>query len=852
MALSKNLLIFICLCFSLSLKAQKPDSVVQNPNSIAHKLNSIAQKPNSTTQKLNSIAQNPNSITQKPDSILKNIPTRLGLNDSSNYTPDLFLHLDKTIYLTNESIWFSAYLIHGREINSYHTLHLILVNDMAMKVVATQNFVLDGGLSGGSFSVPDSLQTGQYSIIAYTNRFTAQKAEHIFRQPIHIVGTEKDPFKITFSGVTSGDSLKLTAKILTTEGGNAAGRIVSNIYADGQFLKQIQQKIDDSGAIKFAIPLRYGNQSLEVQGEIKNEKNKMNFKLPLNWSSSFLQVALFPESGELVDGQPAKVSYRIKNTLGKAISARCSLLEDEKPIVSFSSDIYGRGIFSFTPLFGKIYIIKCEDENEIPLQQFPAIRKNAWSLHLPNGIITNGVMANEVITDTLKIAVGAPLAGSEGFVIVHNSRELFYSSHIALPQSTGRLSIDTKDWPQGMAMISLFDQQGALQCERPILLKRKNNIKTTISLDSVNYHSLSKVTIHIKLSDDKGDPLKGLFSFSATLAKVITSGMNDILRFDNYDRFLMPFGTLPPATYLQQELNIENALLQQQKNWNERLSIDRPEIGKSVFNGHVLYMDKKIKKPVNLLLSGVTTQTFLTNPDGTFVLPYLPLRAEAGKKALLSVVGKSPAGYRILMDNPLNKLNNELAKRYFRLNEFTSDDLSVQEKQLIRSSSIINLKEVTIKSKREEMKGYHGTPDVSGNCRDYVCYLGFLNCIFHPRGTHGTIEAVDGEKYYIEGLTGTETIVYHCQFKGIPPYMQSLSATAFPQKFYNFNLTDDTSPEILNRTTLHWQPFMTTDNNGEAVISFYTNKLTGKFIGVIQGISQTGVFSAEVGFNVVK
>jgi len=50
------------------------------------------------------------------------------------------------------------------------------------------------------------------------------------------------------------------------------------------------------------------------------------------------------------------------------------------------------------------------------------------------------------------------------------------------------------------------------------------------------------------------------------------------------------------------------------------------------------------------------------------------------------------------------------------------------------------------------------------------------------------------------------------------------------------------------RTLLYWSPDITTDTNGKAILSFYTSDQTGKYIGVIQGISSSGKSGSQV-FN---
>jgi uncharacterized protein YfaS (alpha-2-macroglobulin family) len=55
-------------------------------------------------------------------------------------------------------------------------------------------------------------------------------------------------------------------------------------------------------------------------------------------------------------------------------------------------------------------------------------------------------------------------------------------------------------------------------------------------------------------------------------------------------------------------------------------------------------------------------------------------------------------------------------------------------------------------------------------------------------------------------------------------------------------------PETL--TTLYWDPFIQTDEKGEASFSFYTNDLKGRLALVAEGVSGGSVLSAKRIFRV--
>jgi TonB-dependent SusC/RagA subfamily outer membrane receptor len=70
-----------------------------------------------------------------------------------------------------------------------------------------------------------------------------------------------------------------------------------------------------------------------------------------------------------------------------------------------------------------------------------------------------------------------------------------------------------------------------------------------------------------------------------------------------------------------------------------------------------------------------------------------------------------------------------------------------------------------------------------------------------------------------------------------------------PQYEQAYEINDPT-PDL--RKTLHWEPNITTDKNGEAVISFYTGDRKGAYIGMLEGIDQNGNITHEKIYFEVK
>lgn len=311
-------------------------------------------------------------------------------------------------------------------------------------------------------------------------------------------------------------------------------------------------------------------------------------------------------------------------------------------------------------------------------------------------------------------------------------------------------------------------------------------------------------------------------------------------------RFLPDTILLPERGLLTDEKRLKHTLLKQENILAALPVQSTPQYRPGVYDGVIKYNDLPIKNKMDLLLLNANTTVVSTDVAGNFTLPEGGLEAEPGKRILLSVLHKRPKGYSIYLTSKWNGANTTLAGQNLLRSYSSSDDLSADEKKLLAIKGSTTLDEVVINAPKKPVKDYFGKANTSGVCNDYVCHLGFLNCQYHPVYA----KLVDGQKCYIETGLRPQEITYHCEYKTKEPYIKELESILPNIAYIPFNPDEVNLPETLENTTLHWQALVTTDDNGEAVMSFYSNERKGNFRAVAQGITDKGVFSTEVQFEV--
>ena len=112
------------------------------------------------------------------------------LNDISDNQPadQLFLHTDRNLYHTGDTIWFQAY-IRDYQTGVFETgslsLHVFLLNS-EHSTIDSARFRISYSTASGWLKVPDTASVGDYSIVAFTSAQMNYDPEFAFRTPLRV------------------------------------------------------------------------------------------------------------------------------------------------------------------------------------------------------------------------------------------------------------------------------------------------------------------------------------------------------------------------------------------------------------------------------------------------------------------------------------------------------------------------------------------------------------------------------------------------------------------------------------------------------------------------------------------
>jgi hypothetical protein len=220
--------------------------------------------------------------------------------NNSHYQEKVFLHTDKTVYTTGEVLWFKAYITDAVS-NTFSSLSKICYVEIInndKKSLLQGKISIDSGRGNGSFLLPSSIRSGNYLIRAYTNWMKNFDPQFYFEQTVSIINPNKKP----------------------------------------------------------------------------------EFKKANDTDSNY--VSLFPEGGNLVYGLNNNIAFKITDKYGKGLHANGFIVSGKDSIISFETAKFGMGTFSFNPVKGNTYHAVIKINNTTLSKELPEIYNNGWTLHV--------------------------------------------------------------------------------------------------------------------------------------------------------------------------------------------------------------------------------------------------------------------------------------------------------------------------------------------------------------------------------------------------------------------------------------------------------------------------------------
>lgn len=437
-----------------------------------------------------------------------------------HYSPDkVYLHLDRTFFKPGENIWFSTYVRDANSLRASLKSEMVYVELLSPNggIQKTIKLIARNGHVKGDFKLDESAAGGMYKIKAYTNwqKNTNSFFERDIQVQVAVLPNLRMEMEFMRKAYGPGDEVKVKLDLNTLSNQALAKHDFNGlVMLNGVKISEVKGKTDKEGMAKveFSLPkkLESNDGLLNILIEYNGQTESISRKIPIVLNK--IDLALLPESGEMIAGFANKVAFKAISEFGKPADIEGDIFNSKgKKITSFRSYHQGMGAFNFTPQADENYYAKITKPVGVT-EQFD----------LPEPLQRGyGIQVLSQKDEFLKVEISS--SEHEVLTAVLQARGKIY--HVkTTPKKSGthQLAFNTDNLPIGIASLTIFDSKEIPRAERLVFLNPDKKLDIQITTDKEKYLPREKVTMSIEVKDERGMPMPGKFSLAVADDNLLT------------------------------------------------------------------------------------------------------------------------------------------------------------------------------------------------------------------------------------------------------------------------------------------------------------------------------------------
>jgi len=419
-------------------------------------------------------------------------------------TQRTYIQTDKPLYQPGETVWFRTDLRAAKTLVGGPPVGItVQLLSPRGAIVATRRVLVQNGVARNDFTLDAGIEGGEYTI-QLVSPSGATDTKKI------IVNTYEAPrlmktLELLRKAYGEGDPVAAAIEIKRTTGEPFADRPVTAVVTiDDAEVARLPLRTDKDGKAlaRFALPatIARGDGLLTVLVEDGGITESIQKRIPIVMKT--LQLAVFPEGGDLVEGVPGRVYFLAKTPIGKPADIEGKVIDDRGQEVAELTSIHdGMGRFELQPAADRRYHLEItRPVNIVTRIDVPAAR--------PDGCVLRSVPQRGA--ETLRVAA---ICKARRRVQVEATLRENQLAGGALDVEAGKpalIELPVASSAQGAVRVTLFSDGPAPQplAERLVYHGRGAGLKVTLTPDRKAYAPREPVKLHVHTTDAKGRPVK--------------------------------------------------------------------------------------------------------------------------------------------------------------------------------------------------------------------------------------------------------------------------------------------------------------------------------------------------------
>lgn len=569
-----------------------------------------------------------NAQTQGHNILLDSVITRIDRQLEIYPQEKIYVHNDKAVYLTGETVWFRIHLVDAFT-HRYDTTSIYVYGELVDpegKIADRVKIIRKNGIYSGYFNLAENLAEGKYTLCFHTKYMENLGENYFFKRTIDIVNPLSNVCRIepNFEYV---DNNKIKIDLHFTQSSSNQPFIPEKLQIGKSKNALKDETVNKNGVL--SIELSDNNKPanfLYVDYKYNGKKQKQYIQIPS--LSTDYDIQILPEGGKLLYGVENRVAYKAVNTNGMGEDVSLTLMEEGGDTILNSTSVHkGMGVFNFKPNREKKYTLRSINSNNIikNINLTPKIEEgSSLSVNRLSELITTKINKSNLHTSEVL------------YLIIHSKGNVLYLNEV----EEGKTSISFKkaELPSGIINFLLLDAALKPISER-LMFNRNLSLEPDVAFNTnkSSYKKRELVKARLLLVDKQKNKLNGNVSVS-----VIDN--NDV-KPDTIQNIVSALlfsselgGTIEsPSMYIEDNRKSENLLdlLMMTHGWR-RYDLSKTLQGNIIYpvipieQTHIIsgqakkgyIFDKKVKNiDINIFtLNPFSNETYQTDEEGRFAI----------------------------------------------------------------------------------------------------------------------------------------------------------------------------------------------------------------------------------------
>ncbi|MEM9346284.1 MAG: alpha-2-macroglobulin family protein [Planctomycetota bacterium] len=417
---------------------------------------------------------------------------------------------------------------------------MIEIKDSKGATIVSGRGGVEDSTIGFKWEVPEGQAGGEYTVRVTYPWAGLAPAERTFDIRAYRPPRIKTQIDFLKDGYGPGDTVVATVEATRAEGGIPEGAKVTAIARiDGEEVARTQTMVRETGIaeVRFDLPdtIERGEGSLTFVIEDGGVVESASKTLPILLQT--VDLAIYPEGGDLVAGVENKVYFEAKTPFGKPADISGDVLNRQgDKVAKFETTHEGRGRFSFTPKADEAYTLRVTKPSSV-----------TEVFVLPEALVKGAVFTTSKGVYSQKEQIDITINNKERFIhsLTIRQRErvvaqaVLFDAGDVIPEKftvtfqamsdkqfaefeavagkeLTRIGSWLRESDDGILTITAYDFDGNPLAERLIYRAPKHHVNIEIVPDSAQYTPSGEVQLTIKTTDQHGNPVAAVTGVTVT------------------------------------------------------------------------------------------------------------------------------------------------------------------------------------------------------------------------------------------------------------------------------------------------------------------------------------------------